>query len=184
MDNKKLLVISDTHGSISALKAILSWANERTPPNDSICAAAFLGDGIEDINPAANAAGFMCSWVIVKGNNDYRVQEQDSALFDFVNYRFFACHGHRYNLYGGAHALAAAAKNMGANAVLSGHSHVPYHKIIDGIHLINPGSASRPRSSIGATFAVIECAEGEQLKAEFYSIEDKGQIRSVKLHKD
>lgn len=175
------MVISDSHGSKSALKAVFNWAKERMPPKDSICAAAFLGDGIEDLMPAMDATGFSCNWAIVKGNNDYHINEAESAVFDFVNYRFFITHGHRYNLYGGYHALVYAARSNGANAALTGHSHVPHHETLDGIHLINPGSVSRPRGRIGATFAVIECAEGEQLKVEFYGIGEKGEIRGVKV---
>ena len=39
MDGKKLLVLSDTHGSVSALKTVLNWAKDRVPPNDTISAA-------------------------------------------------------------------------------------------------------------------------------------------------
>ena len=181
MDSKKLLVISDTHGSVNMLKTVFKWAAERTPPNDSICAAAFLGDGIEDLNPAMDAAGFSCNWAIVKGNNDFHVREAESAVFDFVNYRFFICHGHRYSLYGGYHALTAAAKANGANVVLSGHTHIPHQKTVDGIYLINPGSVSRPRSRIGSTFAVVECEEGKQITAEFFGIDAKGSIQGIKI---
>jgi putative phosphoesterase len=34
-------------------------------------------------------------------------------------------------------------KNTDADIVVTGHSHTPYHKIIDGVHFINPGSAGR-----------------------------------------
>jgi hypothetical protein len=181
MDSKKLLVISDTHGSVISLKSVFSWAKERTPPNGSICAAVFLGDGLGDLRSAAAETGFSCNWAKVKGNNDYDFQEADIALFDFINYRFLICHGHRYNLYSGYHPLVSAAQYNGANVVLFGHSHVPYHKTLDGIILINPGSVGFPRSNKGRTFAVIECTEGQQLKAEFYRIDDMGKIQKIKV---
>ena len=151
------------------------------PPKDTICAAAFLGDGLEDVKEASNAAGFSGNWAVVKGNNDYYFQEAESAVFDFINYRFLITHGHRYNLYNGYHSLVSAARANGANAVLSGHTHIPHHIMIDGIHLINPGSVSRPRSRIGATFAVIECAEGKQLMVEFFGIGEGGKIWSIEI---
>ena len=45
---------------------------------------------------------------------------------------------------------------------IMGHSHVPYHKIVDGVHFINPGSVGRmfdgdPRAS----FAVLNVASGK-----------------------
>jgi len=181
MENKKLLVISDTHGGRRALKAVFNWAKERMPPNDSICAAVFLGDGYDDVQEETNVTGLSCNWVIVKGNNDYGIREAEAAVFDFVNYRFFACHGHRHNLYGDYHALISAARNNAATVVLSGHSHVPHFKTKNGITLINPGSVGQPRSRIGATFAVIECGEGQKLKVEFFGISDKGEIKAVKV---
>jgi len=179
MDSKKLLVLSDTHGGVTALKAVLDWAKDRTPPNDAICAAAFLGDGISDLRPAADAAGFFCEWKLVGGNNDYGYSIPSTAALDFGDHRFFLCHGHRHSLYSGYHALIAAARSAGANAALFGHTHVPFLKNADGITLINPGSIGRPRSRAGATFAVIECTEGEPLKTEFWGIGAHGVIRKI-----
>lgn len=35
------------------------------------------------------------------------------------------------------------AKNISCHIVITGHSHSPYHKVIDGVHFINPGSVGR-----------------------------------------
>ena len=181
MDGKKLLVISDTHGNRPALKAVLSWAKDRMPPNDTICCAAFLGDGAYDLRMAAEAAGFYSEWKLVRGNNDYDSSLPDSAVFDFAGRRFFMCHGHRHSLYGGYHALLAAANSNNADVVLFVHTHVPFQKKAGGILLLNPGSAGSPRSRIGATFAVIECTDGQPLKAEFLGIDAKGEIKKVNI---
>jgi putative phosphoesterase len=181
MDGKKLLVFSDTHGSISALKAVMNWAKDHIPPNDTICCAAFLGDGLSDLRKAANETGLYCDWKLVGGNNDYGTSAPEAAVFDFCDSRFFMCHGHRHSLYGGYHSLVAAARNSQANAALFGHTHVPFHKNIDGVELINPGSVGRPRSRIGASFAVIECAPNEPLTVEFLGIENHGQIKKLKI---
>jgi putative phosphoesterase len=180
MDSKKMLVLSDTHGSIHALKTVLNWAKDRMPPKDTICDAVFLGDGVYDLRPTADAAGFFSNWKIVRGNNDYEHSIQDSAVFDFSGYRFFICHGHRHSLYGGHHTLISAGRSNDANIVIFGHTHVPFLKNEGGLLLVNPGSVGRPRSRIGATFAVIECIPGEQLKVKFYRI-DSGGIREIKL---
>jgi putative phosphoesterase len=180
MHSKKLLVFSDTHGSTGSLKAVFSWANNYTPPNGTIC-AAFLGDGIADLQPAAKAAGFFCEWKLVKGNNDFEYSLPEAAVMEFAGNCFLLSHGHRHSLYGGYHSLAAAARNVNANAVLFGHTHIPTVRTADSILLINPGSVGRPRSKIGATFAVIECKEGEPPEAAFYGIEH-GKIKEIKLH--
>jgi len=175
-----MLVLSDTHGSLSALKTVMNWAKDRMPPNDTICDAVFLGDGVSDLSPAADAAGFYGNWNVVRGNNDYEYAIQESAVFDFADYRFLICHGHRYSLYSGHHTLVSAGRSNNADVVMFGHTHVPFFKNESGILLINPGSVGRPRSRIGATFAVIECIQGEPLKAKFYGI-GGGGIREVKF---
>jgi len=182
MDGKKLLIFSDTHGSIAPLTAVFNWAKDRLPPNDTISCAVFLGDGISDLNRAADETGFYCDWKVVCGNNDYRTSSApEAAAFNFCDYRFFVCHGHRHSLYGGFQSLIAAARNSQANVVLYGHTHVPSFKKIEGLLLLNPGSVGRPRSRIGASFAVIECASNEQLTAEFFGIGDKGKIKKLKI---
>jgi putative phosphoesterase len=182
MDSKKLLVISDTHGSLSVLKTALNWAKDRLPPNDSICCAAFCGDGISDLPPAADAAGFYCDWKYVRGNNDYSARSiPDNAVFDFADHRFYICHGHLHSLYSGYFSLVNSAQSNDADIVLFGHTHVPFCKREDGILLVNPGSAGRPRSRIGSTFAVIECISGETPKVKFWGINSEAKILEVKL---
>jgi putative phosphoesterase len=179
MENKKLLVLSDTHGDVTSLKAVLNWAKDHIPPNDTITAAVFLGDGLSDLQSAADETGFYTDWKLVCGNNDYGYSMPEALTFDFEERRFFMCHGHRYSLYGGYHTLIAAANNSGADTALCGHSHIPCYKTVNGITLINPGSVGRPRSRIGATFAVIECPIDKPLIVKFYGIGARREIKKL-----
>jgi putative phosphoesterase len=182
MESKKLLIISDTHGNFSVLRTALEWAKDHLPPNDSICCAAFCGDGISDLRPAAAAAGFYSDWKYVRGNNDYSANSvSENVVFDFADHRFYLCHGHRHSLYAGYFSLVNAAQSNGADIVLFGHTHVPFCKTEDGILLVNPGSAGRPRSKIGSTFAVIEFMSGETPNVKFWGINSGSEIREVKL---
>lgn len=181
MENKKLLVLSDSHGNLSVLKTALNWAKEQIPPKGNMCGTVFLGDGTRDLRPAADATGFYSEWKIVRGNNDYESTIPDSAILEFGGHRFFLCHGHRYSIYGSYQVLVTAARNNDAEAVLFGHAHVPYHKKTNGILLVNPGSCGRPRSRIGSTFAVIDCVEGQPLKVEFFGIGNDGVVDRVKV---
>jgi len=181
MDSKKLLVLSDSHGCISALKAVLNWAKDRIPPNDTICSTVFLGDGLSDLRPASDATGFYSDWNYIRGNNDYKHSIPDSAVLDFEDHRIFMCHGHRHGLYGSYSLLVNSGRSNNANIVLFGHLHVPYYKNVNGILLINPGSVGRPRSRIGASFSVIEFISGEIPKVEFWGIGSGKEIRKLKL---
>lgn len=179
MDSEKFLLISDSHGHIPALKAVLTWTQNQSQSGNFISGAVFLGDGVSDLQPAAAAASFYGGWRIVRGNNDYDTSLPGSAIFEFADNRFFMCHGHRHALYGGYHSLISAARACDANAVLFGHTHTPCYKSENGVLLINPGSVSRPRSREGATFAVVECAQGSQPTAEFWGISDRFEIKKL-----
>ena len=178
MDGGKLLVLSDTHGDVRALKAVLDWAKDMLQ-GGAISTAVFLGDGADDLYPAVDGAGFFCEWKLVRGNNDFEFSIPEASVLDFGGKRFFLCHGHRYALHNGYHTLIAAARSRGVDAALFGHTHVPYCKNMGGIELINPGSIGRPRSRFGASFAVIECAPGKPIKTEFWGIGPQGKIHGL-----
>jgi len=167
-------VVSDTHGYISALVPVLKWAKD-FPPH----AAVFLGDGIDDLEKATAATGFSCPWHTVRGNNDFGFPYNETAVFDFGGHRFFATHGHRYNLYSGMENLIAASRNNEAGVALFGHTHIPFLDDANGLLLINPGSVGSPRSHAGATFALIECHPGQPPKPEFWGIGYGGNVSPV-----
>ena len=76
----------------------------------------------------------------------------------------FIFHGDRSSLDN--EYLANLAKNNNCQFIIHGHTHVPYHVIHQGIHIINPGSITYPRSSKGATYALVNI-KGEEVKVEF-----------------
>jgi len=51
----------------------------------------------------------------------------------------------------------ALAKKAGQDIVCVGHSHTPFHKQVDGVHFINPGSVGRMfDANPAASFAILE----------------------------
>ena len=178
MDSKTLLVLSDSHGNTSALEAVLRWA--KGLEGGVIGAAVFLGDGIRDLSRASAATGFTCEWKLVRGNNDDAFSVPDTAVLDFCGHRFFLCHGHRQSIYGGYHTLIAAARNLEADAALFGHTHAPHYENFGGVAIINPGSIGRPRGRIGATFALVDCAE-TPFDVRFWGIDREGNIREIRI---
>lgn len=50
----------------------------------------------------------------------------------------------------------------GADVLIYGHTHKPYHRVVDGRHLVNSGSAGKPKhGNPNATYAMIEIRQGE-----------------------
>jgi len=77
------------------------------------------------------------------------------------------------------------AKDSPYQVQIMGHSHVPYYKIVDGVHFINPGSVGRmfdgdPRTS----FAILKVSPGKIAVEHFripYAVENV--VRGLKSHK-
>lgn len=154
----RLLVISDTHGRPALIDRIL----RREPEAKEVF---FLGDvvrDIEDVMPGHSDRNFH----IVRGNCDYFC---DYPLFDIVEYKsagacVYFTHGHRHSVKSGTGGILEAAKGVGANIALYGHTHIANTEYRDGVYIINSGSLSQPREG-AASYAVIDITKAGILPA-------------------
>jgi putative phosphoesterase len=178
-----ILVLSDSHGSIDSLTAVLRWAvnpQKGEPAHGVLKMAVFLGDGTDDLGPASQAAGFALPWYCVRGNGDHDLRLPDTMLIDAVppdaknaGRRLFLTHGNHYHVDAGFGTLAAAAQKAGAEAALFGHIHAPVWKMSGDVWLLNPGSIGRPRTSKEGTFAVLEIPqENGRLVVRFFLLKE------------
>jgi putative phosphoesterase len=162
------LVLSDIHGNMPAVVAVLKWAAGELADSDM---AVFLGDGLKELAFAQQQTGFSCEWKKVCGNNDFMTTAPELEVFDFGGHRFYQCHGHRHAIYSGFDKLAAGARKAGADAALFGHIHVPHLGNMNGLLLVCPGSIGRARSDAGETFAIIDCTPEKPLSVHFWGID-------------
>lgn len=184
-----LFVISDSHGNLPALTAALAWASARpessarptlSGPFPAECeAAVFLGDGAEDLDAASATAGFSLPWRVVRGNGDMNPSIPESAVLEIAGRRIFLAHGNRHHVERGLQTISAAARAAGAEAVLFGHTHVPFYGMADGIFCCNPGSIGRPRSSLGPSFAVLDIPPSGPPSARFFGLVFRGRDFAV-----
>lgn len=157
----KLLVFSDIHGSLPAVRRMTALA-ERHEPDAVIVLGDILYHGPrnrlpEGYDPAAAAAALapLAGRIIaVKGNCDSEVDESLlpfplAAPFAWIvggnaagggcRPRICATHGHRW----GPGNPPPLQKN---DVLLFGHTHVPMARTASsGIHMCNPGSLSLPK---------------------------------------
>ena len=70
---------------------------------------------------------------------------EDELCFDVCGHRIFLAHGHRYGVHGGTWRIVEAAKELGADIAVYGHTHVPDYGKEEGVLVINPGSIAKPR---------------------------------------
>ena len=78
------------------------------------------------------------------------------------------------------------AKDSPYQVQIMGHSHVPYYKVVNGVHFINPGSVGRPFDGDPRTsFAILKIVSGTIAVEHFripYAVEDVVQgLKEQKL---
>ena len=129
---KKIVVLSDTHGNIGAIRKIENIIRE----SDMVI---HLGDGYNDLNylyPEIKGKLYR-----VHGNCDYGFDKE--MIVETEGVKIFATHGDLYGVGRGADRLVAAAKENGCIVALYGHTHVATIEEKDGITVINPGTLER-----------------------------------------
>lgn len=143
----KVAVIADTHGDISFAKKVLSR-------HADIDRLIHLGDHSWDAKALQSL--FKVPVDVVRGNNDYGEKAPYDKLIRLAGHKILLTHGHKYNVYFGPDHLYYRAREIGASYVFYGHTHQYRDDMIDGIRLINPGSASLPRDGQAESLVIME----------------------------
>ena len=158
----KLLVLSDSHGAVDAMRL----AVEREQPD----AVLFLGDCLRD------AELLWKSYVnlrleTVPGNCDWGCLDEPEKLVEFGGVRILMLHGHTRNVkYDGTRAYYAA-KEMGADVLLYGHTHRALVDFDGALYTLNPGSI-RDRG----TYGVVAVKNGKVTDCGTRQLEVAGKI--------
>lgn len=128
----KLLVFSDSHRSMSGMRA----AVEREAPDYVI----HLGDLERDAEALAGEYPRL-PVAYVPGNCDGWTTTPVQKLVRYGDQQVLMSHGHLWRVKSGFDAAIAAARSAGADILLFGHTHVPYcRRLEDGLWVMNPGS--------------------------------------------
>ena len=154
-----IAVISDSHGnkdSINKIKKKISNAD----------VLLFLGDGENDLAEITN--DFTGEVFAVRGNCDITGKYPEEQILEIQGKKIFICHGHRYNVKYGYNSIYYRGKEIGADIVLFGHSHIPIIEEYNGIILMNPGSISHGMGRLNKTLGSIDL------------IDDKAPIMYIK----
>ncbi len=147
----KIVVFSDTHG-------LTSSAQEVVEKNLDADLFIFLGDGENEYNFVYKNYP-QKSFLGVAGNCDYYSNLPDIGELFLKGKKIVYTHGHRYSVRGSIDVLYILAKEREADIVLFGHTHERFYSVRDGIHFLNPGSATIPRDGKEPSYAVIELTE-------------------------
>lgn len=140
MREKKILLISDTHGFHDNLSEVV----RREAPFDRVL---HMGD-TEGWDPVIEEiVGAPVEFVA--GNCDWASALPSEKTVSIGGVRIFMTHGHEYYVTTGMEVLRDQAVSCGCQVALFGHTHRPYLEQYGGVLLANPGSISRPRQPDG-----------------------------------
>lgn len=156
---KKAVLISDNH----SLKAPLEYVRVKYSSCDY-----FLHCGDSEL-PKYLLGGFAA----VCGNNDRYGEFPQNLVLTIGNHHVYVTHGHRDFFMGRLDMLAAKAKAAGCDIACFGHTHVPFDGTVDGVRLLNPGSAWHNRDGSPASFMVLTF-DGDDVQAELMRIPKNG----------
>lgn len=149
MDTNKIMVLSDAHGNAFNLSKTSKVMKE--------CDYVFyLGDFVHDIEPYKKILGDKL--IIVKGNCDGYLDCESEKIIEIGKTRFFLTHGHNYGVKFSLLRLSLKAKEVGADFVFYGHTHISNIELYEGVTLVNPGSIGSSRQN-NASYAIIQGKE-------------------------
>lgn len=157
----KLLIVSDSHG----LDHELDVLKERH--RDEVDLMIHCGDSQL---MADNQA--ITGFVNVRGNCDFESRFPLEQVEELSGRRVFVTHGHKYSVKTTLMSLNYRAKELGADIVCFGHSHVLGAELVDGILFLNPGSIRLPRERFEKTYMIIELQD-DLAKLSVYELNGK-----------
>lgn len=129
-------VVSDTHRDHYMIQTALEYVK-------SCDVVIHLGDNVQDVSEIAQK--FKGKIINVKGNCDFSVDVPTERVEIIEEKKFFITHGHTYDVKYTLNNLKGKARELNADVVLYGHTHISQIIFEEGIWYINPGSAAYSR---------------------------------------
>ena len=146
----RVIVFSDSHGHLANAIRSLKEAG----PLDLIIHA---GDFYRDARRLAAETNIPVKAVM--GNCDIHDEGPLELVLELAGHRILLVHGHAHTSKHRFDKLASRASELGADAVVFGHSHIAGFNTEDGVLLFNPGSIARPRDHERPSYGILEIDE-------------------------
>ncbi|MEG9297045.1 metallophosphoesterase [Mangrovibacillus sp. Mu-81] len=155
----KLLVVSDSHGSIDEIRELA------VKYDGEVNAMIHCGDS--ELSADDNA---LTSYLAVRGNCDMDARLPDDLTEEVDGNTIMITHGHLYGIKMSLMKLRYRAEETGARFVFFGHSHTLGAEMDNGTLFLNPGSILLPRGRSERTYAIVDTTE-EMIKVRFLTHE-------------
>lgn len=151
----KIAVFSDTHNEVDKCLEVLN-------KNKDINLIIHLGDNSSDVDIIKKHTEIEI--INVKGNCDINLNIEDEKVLEIKGVKIFITHGHKYGVKTSLNSIYYRAKELNANIVLFGHSHIPINVLNDNVLLLNPGSITLPKGGHKKSFGLIEITDSIKSK--------------------
>ena len=139
----RILVLSDSHGAVENMARCV----ELTEPQHIL----FLGDCLPDADKLHRRFPHI-PMNTVPGNCDWGSLDEPERLIEVGGKRIFMMHGHTRGVkYSGMNAYYAA-REVGADVLLFGHTHQPLVDFDGTLYTMNPGSVG---NRLAPTYGII-----------------------------
>lgn len=148
-------VVSDTH----CINKYIQLSVEKIKNVDILI---HLGDNSSDIEQFKKV--FNGEIYVVDGNCDYRGEYPKELIIDVNGKKIFLTHGDLYGVKSGLNNIFYKGKELGADIVLYGHSHIECIERVEDILIMNPGSTSIPKGK-GHSIGFIEIDDSGNIDA-------------------
>lgn len=146
----KIVVFSDSHRNTANMEEVI----RREKPD----LVLHLGDLCEDIDEIGRTFPLLAIQNVC-GNCDGFTETPDQRVLQVAGKRILMMHGHRYGVKQTFLPAVCAAKELDADILLFGHTHVAHCENLDGLWILNPGSCQGGRG----TYGVISLENGGML---------------------
>ena len=163
---ERAIILSDTHLMTYLALNVIKFESE----NKRIDRIVHLGDMVEDAQEIEKEFPNI-KIDVVAGNCDFNSPLSDSKVIEIGGKKFYITHGDAYEVKAGLDRLINISdiykRRCNVEAVLFGHTHIPYSDIKDGVLYFNPGTAGDSNNK--RTYGIIE-VEGEKINANIFDI--------------
>lgn len=145
----RILVLSDSHGNVENMARCV----ELTEPDVIL----HLGDCQRDAETLHRQFPSL-SMQSVPGNCDWGAVDAPEVLTEYGGVRILMMHGHTRNVKAGTLSAVYAAREMGAQVLLFGHTHRPLVDYDGSLWVMNPGSVGR---GFPCTYGIVTITGGK-----------------------
>ena len=145
----RILVLSDSHGNVENMARCV----ELTEPDVIL----HLGDCQRDAETLHRQFPSL-PMQSVPGNCDWGAVDAPEVLTEYGGVRILMMHGHTRTVKASTLSAVYAAREMGAQVLLFGHTHRPLVDYDGSLWVMNPGSVGR---GFPCTYGVVTIAGGK-----------------------